>query len=290
MRAFLSLLAIAVLTLALVPFQWMAVSMGLAMRRRIPTLYHRVVCRMLGVSIGVVGRPAEAAPLLFVANHVSWLDIAVISAVTPVVFVAKREVAQWPVFGGLARLQRSVFVDRGRVHRTREVNLEIARRLAGGDAVVLFAEGTSSDGNRVLPFRSALLGAAREAAARAGGPAWIQPLSLAYTAAGGLPIGRESRHAVAWYGAMSLLPHVWRLAAEGAVDVVVSFGEPVAYDGRADRKVVAGRLEDAVRTMTIAARQGRADALLPRGLPPLPPRGRPAFENRGPLPHLWGRR
>lgn len=265
MRAFLSILAIVVLTLALLPFQWMAVRMEWPMRRRIPTLYHRLVCRILGVRIKTVGRRADAGPLLIVANHTSWLDISVITAVAPVVFVAKREVAAWPIFGLLARLQRSVFVDRTRRHKTRDVNSEIARRLAGGDAVLLFAEGTSSDGNRVLAFRTALIGSARDAIAEAGHVerVWIQPLSIAYTAMLGLPLGRRNRNAVAWYGLMSLLPHLRQLVAHGAIDVTVSWGDAVPYDESSNRKVVARSLESAVRTMTVAVLRGREAARIP---------------------------
>jgi 1-acyl-sn-glycerol-3-phosphate acyltransferase len=260
-RDFLSLGAIVVLTLVLLPFQMMAVRFAWPVRRRIPTLYHTAVCRILGVRIRIIGRRGDVAPLLIVSNHVSWLDISVLTAAAPVVFVAKREVASWPVFGLLARLQRSVFVDRERRQKTRDVNSEIARRLAGGDAVLLFAEGTSSDGNRVLTFRTALIGAAGDAIAEAGqygDQAWIQPLSIAYTAIRGLPLGRQGRSAVAWYGSMSLLPHLRQLVAQGMIDVTVSWGDPIPYGRSSDRKMVARQLEHSVRTMTVAALRGRA--------------------------------
>jgi 1-acyl-sn-glycerol-3-phosphate acyltransferase len=259
LRAFLSIAAIAVLTVALLPFQWAAVRAGWAMRRRIPTLYHGLICRILGVRITAVGRRTDDRPLLIVANHVSWLDISVITAVAPVVFVAKREVAAWPVFGLLARLQRSVFVDRTRRHKTPDVNSEIARRLADGDPVLLFGEGTSSDGNRVLAFRTALIGAAGDALAEAQHvkQVWIQPMSIAYTGMLGLPLGRQNRGHVAWYGDASLWPHLRRLVGRGGVDVVVSWGAPIAYDALSDRKVMARRLEDEVRALTVAALRGR---------------------------------
>jgi lyso-ornithine lipid O-acyltransferase len=254
-RTFLSIAAIVALTLVLLPFQVLAVWFEWPSRRRIPTLYHGLVCSILGVRITTVGRRADAGPLLIVSNHVSWLDVCVITAVAPVVFVAKREVAAWPVFGLLARLQRSVFVDRERRHKTREVNSEIGRRLAGGDPVVLFAEGTSSDGSHVLAFRTALIGAAGDAIAGAADvdQAFIQPLSIAYTAVRGLPLGRANRSRVAWYGSASLLPHVRQLVAQGAIDVTVSWGSPVHYDRSCDRKTVARRLEHRVRAMTVAA-------------------------------------
>jgi lyso-ornithine lipid O-acyltransferase len=254
--------AIAAVTFVLIPFQWVAVALRLPARRRIPVLYHRTVCALVGVHVTVVGARGSERPLLIVSNHVSWLDISVISAVTPVVFVAKREVAGWPLFGLLAKLQRSVFVDRTQRHKTPDVNAEIAQRLAEGDPVLLFGEGTSSDGNRVLPFRTALIGAARDALAAAGHVrrVWIQPLSIAYTSIHGFPLGRQHRPVVAWYGDFALGTHLIGVLRRGAIDVVVTWGEPIAFDEASDRKAVARALEAAVRHHTAIALRGRASA------------------------------
>lgn len=244
---------------ALLPFQVIAVRLSLPMQRRIPTLFHRLVCALLGVRIKVVGAPSLRRPLLIVSNHVSWVDISVITALAPVAFVAKREVASWPLFGLFAKLQRSVFVDRMRRHKTPEVNTEIAQRLADGDPVVLFGEGTSSDGNRVLPFRSALIGSARDALAAAGDVEHIliQPLSIAYVAFQGLPMGRQHRPIAAWYGTLDLFPHLRNIVRCGALDAVVSWGEPIAFDASSDRKIFARTLEAEVRRLTTAALRGR---------------------------------
>jgi 1-acyl-sn-glycerol-3-phosphate acyltransferase len=260
LRAILVIAAVAAITLVLIPFQWISVALKLPTRRSIPVLYHRIVCALIGVRIRQIGERVREHPLLVVANHCSWLDISVITATAPVVFVAKREVASWPVFGLLAKLQRSVFVDRHRRHKTGEVNAEIAQRLAEGDPVVLFGEGTSSDGNRVLPFRSALIGAARDALAEAehSGRVLIQPLSVAYTRLHGLPIGRLHRHVVAWYGGMDLAPHLFRVVREGAFEVVLTWGEPVAYEAQTDRKTLTKSLESTVRRLTLAALRDRA--------------------------------
>jgi 1-acyl-sn-glycerol-3-phosphate acyltransferase len=253
------LLAAAVITLPLMPVQWAAVALRRPLRRRIPVFYHRLMCALLGVRVRVVGAPIAAHPLLIVANHASWLDISVITSAAPVVFVAKREIASWPFFGLLAKLQRSVFVDRERRHKTGAVNAEIAQRLAEGDPVVLFGEGTSSDGNRVLPFRTALIGAARDALAAAEHVerVWIQPLSLAYVGFQGLPLGRQGRPLAAWYGDMDLIPHLSEVGRRGAIDVVMTWGEPIAYSGETDRKTLARTLEIAVRRLTVAALRGR---------------------------------
>jgi len=277
LRAVCVLVTIAIITLVLIPFQWLSVRLRLPTRRSIPVFYHGMVHALLGVRIREIGKRMHEHPLLIVSNHVSWLDISVITALAPVVFVAKREVSTWPMFGLLARLQRSVFVDRTRRHKTQEVNSEIAQRLAEGDPVVLFGEGTSSDGNRVLPFRSALIGAARDALAEAEHVQriWIQPLSIAYTRLLGLPLGRQHRPLVAWYGGSPLWPHLLGIAKRGSIDVVVTWGDPLAFDETSDRKNVARELETTVRELTRTAMRG--DAGTPRPPPAQAPQPTPAF-------------
>src|SRR3954470_6276900 len=261
LRVIFVLVVFAAVTLVLIPLQWLAVALKRPLRRRIPVLYHRFVCRLLGIRVRAAGAPISQRPLLIVANHSSWLDISVITAQAPVVFVAKAEIARWPFFGLLAKLQRTVFVERDRRHKTGEVNAEIGRRLAEGDPVLLFGEGTAGDGNRVMPFRTALIGAARDAIAAAGNDRiWIQPLSIAYVSQQGIALGRHLRPRAAWYGKMKLTDHIGRIVRIGAVDVAVTWGDPIPYDGAIDRKTLARQLESAVRSATIAALRGRAAA------------------------------
>ena len=254
-RAVLIVLAFVVLTLVLLPLQLIGLAFGLRLQRSIPHLYHRILCALIGVRIREVGQRSTASPLLILSNHVSWLDICVITALAPVVFVAKSEVARWPVFGWLARLQRTVFINRQARHQTGAATREIAGRLLGGDAVVLFAEGTSSDGIRVLPFRSSLVGSVHHALGdnTHHTHVTVQPMSLAYVRFGGLPTGRALRDQVAWYGDVDLIPHLLHVLASGAVDVTVSWGEAIAYGMDADRKAITRDSEKAVRRMTTAA-------------------------------------
>jgi lyso-ornithine lipid O-acyltransferase len=248
-------LAFVALTLVLLPFQLIGIAFDLRLQRSIPHLYHRILCALIGVRIREVGRRSTASPLLILSNHVSWLDICVITALAPVVFVAKSEVAGWPVFGWLARLQRTIFINRQARHQTGAATREIADRLLGGDAVVLFAEGTSSDGIRVLPFRSSLVGAVRHALGTGTHHTHVtvQPMSLAYVGYGGVPMGRALRERIAWYGDAELIPHLLRVLSSGAVDVTVSWGDATAYDMGTDRKVMAREAEKSVRRMTTAA-------------------------------------
>lgn len=272
-RCFFVLLAFAVLTLLLLPFQLIGIAFRLPMQRTIPYIYHRILSALIGIRIRETGKRSTDFPLLILANHSSWLDILVITALTPAVFVAKKEVAGWPVFGWLAKLQRTVFIDRERRHRTGAATQEIAERLIGGDAVVLFAEGTSSDGNRVLPFRSALIGAVHHAIGSSTHHerVTVQPLSLAYVNLSGLPLGRAFRSRVAWYGDADLIPHLLGVCAAGAVDVTVSWGAPVSYDMSTDRKDIARAAEQAVRRMTARSRgmaRPAEDAGEPLAAPP----------------------
>ena len=262
LRAIIVLAILTPVTLVAIPLQWLAVKTGSGLARTIPVRWHRFVCGLLGIRITVHGAPSSQKPLLVTANHASWIDITVVSTLMPLSFIAKSEVANWPVFGLFAKLQRTIFVDRTRRSKTGAVAAEIADRLNDGDAMVLFAEGTSNNGNQVLPFRSALIGAARQAIDDGDhGRVWIQPLAIAYTRLHGIPMGRRYRPLVAWYGDMEMGPHLWALLKEGSVDVDVYWGEPIAYDLDSDRKVVAASAEKTVRMITAAALSGRADIL-----------------------------
>lgn len=243
-----------------VPLQWISLKLGLPSRRWIPWLFHRITLAVVGVRVEVQGAPASARPLLLISNHSSWLDIPVLTSILPVVFVAKSEIAHWPLFGLFAKLQRSVFVDRARRQATGDVNREIASRLSGGDPVVLFGEGKASDGNLVLPFRSALFGALALAhGERSGGH--VQPVSIAYTRLHGIPMGRQHRQYAAWYGDMELWSHLLRVLRVGALDAVVTFGAPFEVEAGVDRKAVARRTEVAVRCLTAGALSGRKPAV-----------------------------
>ena len=253
-------------TLPLMPLQWLSITLKSRLCRAIPVLYHRFLLALLGIRVRRTGAPTGQRPLRIVANHCSWLDISIITAQAPVVFVAKSEIARWPFFGLLAKLQRTVFVERDRRHKTGEVNAQIAQRLAEGDPVLLFGEGTAGDGNRVLPFRTALIGAARDAIASAEHvrEIFIQPLSIAYVSQQGIPLGRHLRPRAAWYGKMKLVDHIGRIVRVGAIDVSVTWGEPIAYDAETDRKALARKLESTIRQATIAALRGRtAGAVAP---------------------------
>jgi len=246
----------------LISTQWLLDRLGLPGWGVICSNYCRVLRALLRIRVRINGTPVRDRAVLFVSNHVSWADIVVFGSILPVAFIAKREVRAWPLIGITAQMQRTVFVDRSRRHQAAAAVGEIVSRLHGGIPVVLFAEGTSSDGNHVLPFRSALLGAVEHAAARGvgNGDIVIQPMSICYTALHGIPMGRQHRPLAAWHGDLDFVPHVKEFILRGAVDTVVTYGEPVVVGPGSDRKALARRLEDTVRGSVAATLLGRPPA------------------------------
>ena len=242
----------------LISIQWVLDKLNLPGWGFISSNYYRLLCKLMRIRIRVTGAPVRDRAVLFVSNHVSWSDILVIGSLAPVAFVAKSEVRSWPLVGITAKIQRTVFVDRKRRHQTGDAIAEIAKRLEGGTSTVLFAEGTSSDGNRVLPFRSALVGAIRDACRRSGdNRIVIQPMAICYTGVQGLPMGRQHMPLVAWYGDLDFMPHIRAFIERGAVDAVVTYGDPVPADRDVDRKAMSKRLEGTVRQLLVTALRGR---------------------------------
>ena len=219
------------------PIQWAGLALRCRWAETLPAFYHRWCCRMLGFRVRLIGTPTDQRPVLFAANHVSYTDITILGSLISGSFIAKAEVAKWPFFGWLAKLQRTVFIDR----KLRSAAIQrdaVSERLVGGDALILFPEGTSGDGNRPLPFKTALFGAAeKKGNIRA---VVIQPVSLAYTRLDGIPIGRSLRPFFSWCGAVGLVPHLWSMIGLGTVEVVVQFHPPTFLADCGSRKALAG--------------------------------------------------
>ena len=258
LRALGRVLVYAILTFTLLPVQVIAVKANLRLATTLPVFYHRLCARILGFSIRTHGRAETDGPSLYVCNHISYADIPILGALLPASFVAKSEVATWPFFGTLARLQRSVFIDRhGR--RATEHRDEMVRRLETGANLILFAEGTSSNGNVVLPFKSALFSVAEIRPSER--PLPVRPVSIAYTRLDGMPIGRAMRPLFAWYGDAPLLTHCWSAVGLGRITVDVVFHEPVTIEQFGSRKKLADHCFEVVSEGVSAANSGRLELL-----------------------------
>lgn len=246
------------LTAAIMPLQFLAI----LLRRPhvIPVIYHRAICALLDIRLDVRGVPLADGPVLLVCNHTSWLDIPILSALAPLSFVAKSEVRKWPFFGLLAQLQATVFIERSKRTDTRAQRDQILARLAQGDRLVLFPEGTSGDGNKVLPFNSALFSVAEH---EIPGPAGhravvVQPISVTFSGFRGLPMSRRLRPKVAWYGDMALIPHLFGVFGLGPIDVTIDLHQPVTIAQFGSRKALAAHCHRVVAQGVARALVGRA--------------------------------
>jgi 1-acyl-sn-glycerol-3-phosphate acyltransferase len=220
--------------------------------------YWAVVCRLLGFEVVTRGRMCVDQPVLYVCNHASYLDIFILGSVIPGFFVAKAEVSGWPVMGFLARIARTVFIER-KTSRSAEQRDELSRRLDQGDSLILFPEGTSNDGNRVLPFKSSLFSIAE----RQGGRLIVQPVSIAYTRLDGMPMGRFLRPFFAWYGDMTLAPHIWEAIGLGVVRVEIDFHTPGTVAEAGTRKHLALQCHGVISRAVAQANAGRSGEPLP---------------------------
>lgn len=252
--AALRLAGILLWLLALLPVYLPAMASDAA-QTALNKLFWRGVLRLANIRVKVYGRVSPLRPLLFVSNHVSYLDIPVLGSLLPGAFVAKAEIAKWPGLGLVAKLGRAVFVERKRTQAARQTE-ELGRRLGRGVPLILFPEGTSDDGNRVYPFKSTLFAIAEEEVE--GQPVMVQPVAIAYTRCFGVPIGYVWRHFFAWYGDMDLAPHLWEVLRMGRLTVEVSFLEPRTLSALGSRKAAAEYCHRTVRAAVARSLSGRS--------------------------------
>lgn len=228
------------LALGRVPL-WLAARPGSARARAHEKSFFEALLRATGISVVQIGERRAAGPTLYVSNHLSWADIAVMAARLDADFVAKEEVARWPLAGPLARRFGPVFVSReNRIASGQQVD-SIRARLASGRSVILYPEGTTSDGRHVLPFRSSLFSAAH-------GAQWIQPLVIRYVHADGRPLSPQRLREIAWIGDDDLVDGIARVARRKTRAELI-FLDPIAPSDYPDRKALA----DAARAAIAAA-------------------------------------
>ena len=206
---------------------------------RLPRFFHKGLTRSLGIRVRLHGRPVRGQAVLFVSNHIGWADIPVLGGIVDAAFVAKSEVEGFALVGWLATLAGTVYVERDRRATSDEQRSAIAERLDAGESVILFPEGTTSDGVQLLPFKSALFAAVT-------GDATIQPVTIAYTKLNGLPITRERLPDIAWIGDTELWPHAVAFTALGRVRAELIFHPPVRVADFAGRKELARHCHDVI--------------------------------------------
>lgn len=249
-RVAVGLLAAAAFLVAAAPWTALARARGVA-RPSASVWLHRLLLAILRVRLRRFGEPGAGSRLI-VANHVSWLDILALGAVEPMAFLAKSEVGAYAATRWLVDLQGVVYVERRRKRCIPEVNAAMAREIAAGGPVVLFAEATTSDGARLLPFRSSHFEAALSARAH------VQPVYLDYRRFSGLSATRRAKLTAAWYGDMPFWPSLTAVVAVNGMACDIYYGEPIEAAGL-DRKALARRTEAAIRELKRRAWRGATE-------------------------------
>lgn len=233
--------------LALVFALWLSVLRYWITRLRDPmTLERRALwlqesCRQVLAALGMSCSTDGPLPVrgLIVANHLSYLDILVLSAILPCSFVAKAEVGHWPFFGRAARAGGTLFLERSSLTSANRVAVQLTERLKQSVPVLLFPEGTSTDGSQVKRFHSRLI----EPAVRLGAP--IGMAAIRYQVGTGAS-GKPSERDVCWYGDAGFLAHLWKVLAMPPIQAIARFGHPQIF---ADRRVAAAQTRAEIAAM-----------------------------------------
>lgn len=251
LRAFLILCAVLAFFLVGAPLQWIIATRAPGRAGAIPRLFCRALLALVRVRVATSGALVEGQPVLAVANHVSWIDILALGAIEPFCFLAKSDVAAWPIVSAFSEVQGTVFVDRARRRSIIPANAALAARMLEGRRALLFPEGTTFAGPEPGPFKSSHLAAARDllALSPAHRSVSIQPIALRYSSA-----------SAAWIGDDALLPHLWRILRGPPLICEVAFGAPIAYPRGTDRKMVAGAARHAVVALLDARSTSTATA------------------------------
>lgn len=253
-RAVLRATGFALVTLALIGPYALAGAVYTPAKRPIARLWYRACQKICGLRVRIKGTPNARGATLFCANHVSYLDIIVLGALSDARFVAKKDVATWPLFGLLARLADTIFVTRERRKAVGDCT-QLKDALNADGKLFLFPEGTSSNGLSVLPFRSTLFAAVEPRNTSA--DVVMQPVSIAYARyADGRRLKGELADLYAWYGDMTLAGHLLSVFGLKGCVVEVTFMPPIRPAAFQDRKAVAEACERAVRQGLLKSHRG----------------------------------
>ena len=214
---------------------------------KLPYIWQKGVCWIFRIKVKVSGAPISLKQTVFCSNHISYLDIPVIGSVLKASFVAKSEVETWPVFGFLSKLQQTVFISRKRTD-THKAAEKIEVSLNEGKNIILFPEGTSSDGSAVMPMKASMLSPIAGLK-----NASVQPFTILVKKVDGMDVAANQndaqvlRDAYAWYGDMDLAPHLWSFAQHKGAEIELIFHEPIAADSAGDRKALTALCEEKIR-------------------------------------------
>ena len=211
------------------PLQVFFILLNVRLRFFLPIVFHKFLILILGIKIKVHGSPSDHKPLVLIGNHCSYLDIIILGSILPVCFVAKSEIKNWLLFGYLAKLQNSIFIDR-RNFKTLESLKKITGSFSKKFAIIIFPEGTTNDGKKVLKFRTSLFKMFEDNSTLG-----LQNFSLCYTHINSMPLDNRLRPTIAWYGGMNMISHLSRILNLSSINAMIVF-HPLSISNGIKRK------------------------------------------------------
>jgi 1-acyl-sn-glycerol-3-phosphate acyltransferase len=224
------------------PIYWLLLKVHQPLGFRFGRFYLSSWRKCIGHRLIIKGELSQETPTLYVSNHSSYVDILVLGTFIPARFVAKKEVAQWPIMGWLATNQGTIYINRDRnaiADGTEKLNEYLDR----GESLILFPEGTTSDGCRILPFGSSFFDVAMKKKVT------VQPVTVTYAGWDGIPMPRFMRKVCGWFSPdVDMLPHLWSIAQWGTVQVIVNLHPPMNPQDFSSRKALARASFEAVQS------------------------------------------
>ena len=232
MSSVLKVFLIFLIITALAPIQYILVKIKLRSRMYIPIIFHKILLKILGIEVKLIGQKASIRPLILAGNHTSYIDIIILGSIMPICFIAKQEIKSWFLFGFLAKLQNTIFIKRKNL-RTLENIKNINKDLGSESAIVLFPEGTTNSGKKVLNFKSSLFNLFES-----NNTLRLQNFSLCYTHVNDMPIDNRIRPKISWYGDMNIIAHLSNFLKLSSVNATVVLHPVMSLKGL-DRKTIS---------------------------------------------------
>ena len=206
-------------------------------------LWYSTILKLLGFSVQVTGKLPEKQGMLIVSNHSSYMDILVIGSLLPVHFTPKSTIRHWPFIAQMVGVSQPIYIDRNDRRAIQIQNQRIATAIAAGKNVVLYPEGTTSNGTCVYPFKTGFFACLEVAAS----PIPVLPVTITYPSCDGMMLTQNTPSPIAWYGDMTLMPHLWQLLKRSRTQVHVTVHHPVTLPGFPSRKALALDCETQIR-------------------------------------------
>ena len=245
LRLFSILFCLSIFIIITIPIQFLLNVLKLKLKNIYPLFFYKVIKYIAGINIDTEGFERiekKDTGTLYIANHVSWFDILCLGSLLNARFIAKKEVALMGIFGFLAKLSNTIFIDNSNKNKIYQYNNFIREKLINGESLILFPEGTTSDGNGIRKFKSSLFECINSSESLIN----VQPISICYVSKNNIPMGIYSRRFIAWVGETSMVSSMKEFLSSGSITVNLIFHPKVSMNQFDNRKLLSSFCEEQI--------------------------------------------